>query len=126
MSVEALFYVCLGIISIFYGMCLVSCRNTRRRVEEFFESSTIKDIVTNQGAEILLSFENRMKRIEVEWEDVYDKLDRLMKRRTGALGGRPRLPDTIPSSEMGATEPETPASRRAAIAARIRVSRGGK
>lgn len=99
--------------SISAGFSLFIARKAYRIVLDGNDKAVLEDI--------LRQWEARMKALESEWNEVYDKFDRMSRRRAGALGGRPPK-DEIPASEVMA-RPNTKAERRAAIMAKARGAR---
>jgi len=121
----AIAFTFLGLFSLLNTIISLKNRSNVERLRLYLRSSEVKKLFEEAGDDAYRRHEVRIKAIETEWEDTYNKFDRIMKRLDGQKGGRPpkeKLPDVIPLENM---QPKTisKVDRKAAIMRRARASR---
>ena len=84
-------------------------------LSRFMDATRVREEVQSTQGEVLRAFETRIKGLEVEWETVYDKLERLTRRKSP--GRPPKEPDSLPLEAFGDPS-KTSGDRRKAILAR--------
>ena len=99
MTPETGLIVILLTIGLFCAVNLFFCLKLRgklRGLDEQLAPSAWQALFERVAEETLRRYEVRMKSVESEWEDWYEKNSRIAKRLSGDAGGRPRKKDTLP------------------------------
>lgn len=123
MANDILYYLPAVFSGLALGFSWLAFQRARQWNQEWkteMNRDRLTKLFSESASDELRQYSSRIKALEVEWETVYEKFDRLTKRRGGGLGGRPPKEEVIVSPDIVESRPSFDGNDLAALRQKAR------